>query len=274
MSTHPPKVALVTGGASGIGLSIVRRFARDGAAVGIVDFDSIALAKTVSQLRGEGFSVQGVHADVGVAADVERAIGDVEGALGPIEVLVNNAGGWVIKPYVTATDEDFRRQVATNLFGTHLFMNRVLPSMIERRRGAIVNISSVAALHYTVPHAVYAASKAAVIALTRDVAFEVARFGVRVNSVAPGFIAVDKVVAQLNGDGGHLEDRSDFHPMGWGRPEDIANVVAFLASQEARFVIGTNLPVAGGTDLLVTMASAEVPALLAQAGIPVAEVEC
>jgi NAD(P)-dependent dehydrogenase (short-subunit alcohol dehydrogenase family) len=270
ISAQPNKVALVTGGASGIGLGITRRLARDGAAVGIVDFDPVALEQTVRQFRSDGHGVHGVLANVGVTSDVELAIQEIEGALGPVDVLVNNAGGWVIKPYLMATDEDFHRQMATNVYGTHLFMSRVLPGMIERGHGAIINISSVAALHYTVPHAVYAASKAAVIALTRDVAFEVAPFGVRVNSIAPGLIAVDKVLAQLNGDDDHLDERTDFHPVGWGRPEDIANVVAFLASEEARFVIGTNLPVAGGSDLLVAMASAEVPALLAPARTSVA----
>jgi NAD(P)-dependent dehydrogenase (short-subunit alcohol dehydrogenase family) len=130
-----------------------------------------------------------------VTSDIGRAIQEIEGALGPVDVLVNNAGVWVIKPCIMATDEEFRRQMTTNVYGTHLFMHRVLPGMIERRNGVIISISSVAALHYTVPHAAYAASKAAVIALTRDVAFEIAPFGVCVNAIAPGLIAVDKVLA-------------------------------------------------------------------------------
>jgi NAD(P)-dependent dehydrogenase (short-subunit alcohol dehydrogenase family) len=269
MSAQASKVALVTGGASGIGLAIARRLARDGAAIGIVDVDTVALEQAVRQLRSDGHAAHGALADVGVTSNVERAIQEIEGALGPVDVLVNNAGVWIIKPYVMATDEEFRRQMTTNVYGTHLFMNRVLPGMIERRNGVIINISSVAALHYTVPHAAYAASKAAVIALTRDVAFEVAPFGVRVNAIAPGLIAVDKVLAQLNGDADDLDERNASHPAGWGRPEDIANVAAFLASEEARFLIGTNLLVAGGSDILVGMASADVPALLAPARTPV-----
>jgi NAD(P)-dependent dehydrogenase (short-subunit alcohol dehydrogenase family) len=254
------RVALVTGGAAGLGLSTARRLAEDGAAIAIVDRNEETLAAAAADLQRTFPRVHAVVGDVASEVDVTAAVESTEKALGPIDVLVNNAGISVIKTYVEHTDDDFDRQVAVNLRGTHLFMSRVLPGMIERGRGAIVNISSVAALHYTVPHAGYSASKAAIIALTRDVAFEAARHGVRVNCVAPGLIAVQKTAGAKHyleskdaGAGRSLDERTESRPMGWGRPEDVANTVAFLASDQARFIVGVTIPVAGGTDLWVSM---------------------
>jgi NAD(P)-dependent dehydrogenase (short-subunit alcohol dehydrogenase family) len=254
------KTALITGGASGIGLAVATRFADEGAAVAIVDIDTDALEQAAKQLVGNGASVHTAAGDVSDVADVEAAIASTTETLGPIDILVNNAGVFVLKPYVDHTDGDWRRILDINLDGTHNFLSRVLPGMIERGNGAVINISSVAALHYTVPHAAYAASKAAVIALTRDIGFEVAHHGVRVNCVAPGLIAVEKTVARL--EHGTLEASTDFRPMGWGRPEDIAGVVSFLASDDARFVVGVTIPVSGGTDLLVSMAADDYRALM------------
>jgi NAD(P)-dependent dehydrogenase (short-subunit alcohol dehydrogenase family) len=131
--------------------------------------------------------------------------------------------------------------------------------MVERGEGAIVNIASVAAFNFTVAHAAYAASKAAIVALTRDAAFELASQGVRVNCVAPGLIAVPPsstktpIVTLVAG------GPTDTRPMGFGRPSDIANAVAFLLSAEARFIIGTTINVAGGTDLRTSMALPGTP---------------
>src|SRR5260221_3178553 len=114
-----------------------------------------------------------------------------------------------------------------NVLGAHLFLSRILPGMMERQRGSIINISPVAAFHYTVPHAGYAASKAAIAAMTRDIGFEAAHYGVRVNGIAPGLI----MPSPPPGEG--IWDSTDAHPLGRGRPSDIANVVAFLASEQA-----------------------------------------
>ncbi len=261
------QVALVTGGAAGIGLATARRLCQDGAAVAIVDINQEGLARAADELRQGGGRVHAAVADVGQPGEVEAAIHTTTAALGPIDILVNNVGVSILKTYLQHSDDDFQRQVTLNLTGTHYFMSRILPGMVERRRGAVINISSVAALHYTVPHVVYAATKAAVIALSRDVAFEVAPHGVRVNCVAPGLIAVEAVIANLGQSPEALDQPTTFRPMGWGRPDDVAAVVAFLASDEARFVTGVTIPVAGGTDLLVSMASNEVEKLMNEGGV-------
>jgi NAD(P)-dependent dehydrogenase (short-subunit alcohol dehydrogenase family) len=233
----------------------------EGAAVALVDQDAATLEATVAALKERSDKVLAVVANVTSASDVEAAVQATENTFGPVNTLVNNAGIAVLKKYVDHTDDDFDRQVSVNLRGTHLFMSRLIPGMVEREDGAVVNIASVAAMHYTSPHAGYAASKAGVIALTRDVAFEVARQGVRVNCVAPGLIAVPPsatkqpyLQAQTSGTGvTNLETRTSTRPLGYGRPSDIANAVAFLVSDQARFIVGVTLSVCGGTDLQVSM---------------------
>jgi NAD(P)-dependent dehydrogenase (short-subunit alcohol dehydrogenase family) len=254
-------VALVTGAASGLGRAIAERLAREGAAVALVDTDETGLAKVHDEFTGFGAKVCTALCDVSRPDAVEAAVAAAESALGLISVLVNNAGISIQKAYVEHSDEDFDRQIAVNLRGTHLFMSRILPAMVDNGKGAIVNIASVAALHYTVPHAAYAASKAGIIALSRDTAFEVASRGVRVNCVAPGLIAVPRsstkvpsLQTQSAAGGRDLEQSTSTRPLGYGRPSDIAAVVAFLVSDQARFVIGQTISVAGGTDLQVSMA--------------------
>jgi len=253
------QVAVVTGAAAGLGKSIATRLAADGATVALVDLDEAGLKATVEELAATGAKVLAITANVGSADDVERVVKTTEADLGPISLLVNNAGIAVIKPYLQCTDEDFDRQISVNLRGTHLFLSRILPGMVERRRGAVVNISSVAAIHVTAPHAGYAASKAGIIALTQEVAFEVARHGVRVNCVAPGLIAVppsatkQPYLQEQAGSARRVTTPTTTRPLGFGQPEDIANAVAFLLSDQARFIIGQTLKVAGGTDLQISM---------------------
>jgi NAD(P)-dependent dehydrogenase (short-subunit alcohol dehydrogenase family) len=254
-------VALVTGAASGLGRATAERLAREGAAVALVDTDEVGLAKAHEDFTRFGAKVCTALCDVSQPHHVEAAITSAETALGQISVLVNNAGITIQKPYIEHSDEDFDRQMAVNLRGTHLFMSRALPAMVSNGKGAIVNIASVAALHYTVPHAAYAASKAGIIALSRDTAFEVASRGVRVNCVAPGLIAVPRsstkvpsLQTQTAATRRDLEQSTSTRPLGYGRPSDIAAVVAFLVSDQARFVIGQTISVAGGTDLQVSMA--------------------
>jgi 3-oxoacyl-[acyl-carrier protein] reductase len=257
------QVALITGAATGIGLATARQLASEGAAVAIVDFNADALGPAEASLREVSADVLAIHADVGSAAVVDVVAAKVIEGLGSVDILINNAAISIVKMYVDHTDEDFNRQLQVNLMAPHWFASRLLPPMMERRHGAIVNIASVAGLHYTYPHVGYAASKAALIAFTRDVAFEAARFGVRVNCIAPGLIAVEKTKKALKFDA--LDEGTAFRPMGWGRPEDVASVACFLASEEARFVIGTTIPVSGGTTLMVSMTANEAGAAIDEA---------
>jgi NAD(P)-dependent dehydrogenase (short-subunit alcohol dehydrogenase family) len=139
------QVAVVTGAAAGIGKAIAGRLAADGAAVALVDVDEAGLESTASELAATGAKVLALTANVGAAGDVEAAVKATEANLGPISLLVNNAGIAVIKPYLECTDEEFDRQLAVNLRGAHLFLSRVLPGMVERQEGAVVNPSELAA---------------------------------------------------------------------------------------------------------------------------------
>jgi NAD(P)-dependent dehydrogenase (short-subunit alcohol dehydrogenase family) len=257
------QVALITGAATGIGLATARQLAGEGAAVAVVDFNADALGQAEASLREVSDRVLAIHADIGTSAVVDDVVGQVTEGLGSVDILINNAAISIVKMYVDHTEEDFDRQLQVNLMAPHRFTTRLLPSMMERRHGAVVNIASVAGLYYTYPHVGYAASKAALIAFTRDVAFEAARFGVRVNCIAPGLIAVEKTKKALRFDS--LDEGTAFRPMGWGRPQDVASVACFLASDEARFVIGATIPVSGGTTLMVSMTANEAGAAIDKA---------
>jgi NAD(P)-dependent dehydrogenase (short-subunit alcohol dehydrogenase family) len=236
------RVAIVTGAAQGIGQGIVKMLLRDGAAVLAFDRDEALLREALAGFEGR---VEPFVGSVTDKAAVEAAVSAAEQRLGPVDFLVNNAGIWVIKPFLEQTDDDFDRILDVNLRGTWLFMKAVAPRMVERGRGVIVNLSSMAAFTYTVPTGVYGASKAGVAALTRDVAFELASHGVRVNAIAPGNIG--------NPRRSNRRAPSAGLPLGSGGPEDIAAAVRFLISDESRYVIGQTISVAGGAELSVSI---------------------
>jgi 3-oxoacyl-[acyl-carrier protein] reductase len=170
---------------------------------------------------------------------------------GKVDILVNNAGVVVVKPIADQTEADWDKVLDVNLKGVFLCCHRVVREMVKQKGGAIVNIASIAAFHYTVPHVPYAASKAGVVAITRDLAYEVARYGVRVNAIAPGPIETPMMGSALT------QQQKDAYaksiPLNrLGQPQDIGNAAVFLASDEASFITGATLPVSGGTDLRVT----------------------
>jgi NAD(P)-dependent dehydrogenase (short-subunit alcohol dehydrogenase family) len=239
------KTAIITGAGRGIGHAIARLLARKGASVLLVDNNRELGEQAARELGGEtGSRVEPFAADVTIREDVAAAVEHATSTLGPVDILVNNAGVWYVKSFLETSDDEFDRTLAVSLRGSWLFMKAVAPGMVQRRRGAIVNIVSVAAFTFTVSHAPYAAAKAGLAALTRDVAFELAPHGVRVNAVAPGTIFNPARGAEPGPATAGL-------PMGHGTGDDIAGAVGYLVSDAARYVTGITIPVAGGGNLSV-----------------------
>jgi 3-oxoacyl-[acyl-carrier protein] reductase len=243
------RVAIVTGSGQGIGRGIALCLARAGAHVVIAEQAAERIAAVAAAVEDLGVKTLGLTIDVSRSEDVRRMVQETIQRFGKIDILVNDAGRVLVKPMVEQSEADWDRIVDTNLKGVFLCCRYVVPEMIARKRGVIVNIASIAAFHVTVPHVPYAASKAGVVALTRDLAYEVARYGIRVNAIAPGPIETPMSQAVST------EQRQGIIrtvPLGRiGQPEDIGQAAAFLASDAASFITGVTLPVAGGSDLKV-----------------------
>jgi 3-oxoacyl-[acyl-carrier protein] reductase len=243
------RVAIVTGSGQGIGRGVALCLARAGANIVIAEESAERIAPVAAALEDLGVEALGIPTDVSRSDDLERLVQQTVERFGKIDILVNNAGRVVVKPMVEQSEADWHRVVDVNLKGVFLCCRYVVPQMIARKRGAIVNIASIAAFHVTVPHVPYAASKAGVVALTRDLAYEVARYGIRVNAIAPGPIETPMSQA-VSTEQRQAITRSV--PLGrMGQPEDIGQAAVFLASEAASFITGATLPVSGGSDLKV-----------------------
>ena len=238
------KVALVTGSSRGIGRAIAAQLAREGYVVGVNYYERRDKAdELVSQLTQEGCRALAVQADVSKRGEVDAMVKTVEDAFGPISVLINNAGVAGQALFQDVTDELWDRYFAVNLNGARNTIQAVLPQMLHEKSGVIVNISSIWGQHGASCEVTYSCTKHALIGLTRSLALELAPSGIRVNCVAPGVIDTD-MARELGGE--VLDDLVEQTPLGrLGTPQDIANAVAFLASDKASFITGQVLTVDG-----------------------------
>lgn len=239
------KSALITGSSRGIGRAVARELAHQGWAVGINYLTRRDKAQElVEELTGEGCQAAAFQADVADGAAVEEMVRQLTQTFGPVELVVNNAGVAGQSLFQDISDEMWNRYLAVNLGGARNTIKAVLPHMISEKRGCIVNISSIWGQRGASCEVAYACTKAAIIALTRSLAMELAPSGIRVNCVAPGVINTDMV--QVLGQD-TLDDLARETPLGrLGTPEDIAAAAAFLASERAGFITGQVLTVDGG----------------------------
>jgi len=239
------KVALITGGAGGIGACAARRLAEEGAELLLTDADAEGAHRAAQEL-GEHAASRG-H-DVTSEADWEAVTGWALGLHGRVDVLVNNAGVFLAAPLTETSLQDFRRVIDVNLTGVFLGMRALAPTMSTQRAGSIINVSSVAGLMGSPYLAAYAASKWAVRGITKVVAKELAGFGIRVNSVHPGQIDTDMNASQRAATPELVDKLIRTIPLRRiGTPEEVAHVVAYLASDESIYMTGSELVIDGGS---------------------------
>jgi 3-oxoacyl-[acyl-carrier protein] reductase len=248
MSALAGRVALVTGSSRGIGAAIARRFAREGASVAVHGRDAVALAAVHAEIAQSGARVVRVAGDVTRLEEVERMRDEIERALGPVDLLVTNAGGSFTPPgaFEDIPVEGWRASIDGNLTATFLTIRAFLPRMKERRSGNVITLSSAAARR---PHpqspVPYAAAKAGIQMLTQHLAAQVGAHGIRVNCIAPETILTERNDERIPD--ALKRSLAEAHPLGrLGTPEDVAETALFLASDASAWITGLIVDVAGG----------------------------
>ena len=241
------KVAIVTGGGSGIGEAISKRFAREGARVLVADIDEVAATRVAKEIQESGSQATAATVDVAHKDQIRKVVRDVLASWGRIDILVNNAGVGGEKWFAEGDESMWDRIIAINMKGTILFTHAVLPTMIEQKYGKIINIASAAGKVGQGRGVVYSATKAAVDVLAKALAREVARYSINVNSICPGptntpLFAQDPELGNKIAQGIPLKRIA--------KPEEIASAALFLASGESDFVTGHSLLVDGGITML------------------------
>jgi 3-oxoacyl-[acyl-carrier protein] reductase len=238
------RVVLITGGGRGIGAETARQFAAEGATVVVCDRDVDAAEQVVARIREGGGQADAHAMDVTDRAGVDAVVAQVLSRHGRVDVLVNNAGITMDATLVKMTAEQFDRVIDVNLKGVFNVTQAIVPAMVAAGKGAIVNASSVVGLHGNFGQTNYAATKAGVIAMTKTWSRELARKGITVNAVAPGFIQTEMTAAMPEK---VLTMMAEKTPLGrLGQPADIARAYMFLASPDAAFITGHTLSVDGG----------------------------
>ncbi len=245
------KVCVITGAGSGIGRASALLFAREGACVVVADVDRAGADETVKQIRAGGGQANAITADVADPTDARRLADDTAKAEGRIDVLFNNAGISGVGTAHETSIELWDKVMSVNVRGVFLVSKFVVPYMIEKKKGSIINMSSTIAEIGLAQRASYAASKGAILALTRAMQVDYAPFGIRVNALLPGTIHTPFVEKYLresyaNREEGLNQIRKRQLTSELGQPEDVASAALFLASDESSFVMGTGLFVDGG----------------------------
>lgn len=238
------KVAIITGGANGIGKAAAEVFLSEGAKVVIADYDVESGKQVESQFLEQGFDVTFLQVNVADLASVKTMVKQVLSKYSKIDILINNAGITRDAMLVKMTEEDFNRVLDVNLKGVFNCTQAVVPYMIEKGYGKIINTSSVSGVYGNVGQTNYAATKAAVVGMTKTWAKEFGRKGINVNAVAPGFTRTNMVEKMPEKVLNHMESIVSLQRL--GEPKDIANAYLFLASDESSYITGHVLHVDGG----------------------------
>jgi 2-hydroxycyclohexanecarboxyl-CoA dehydrogenase len=244
------RVVIVTGGGGGIGGATCRRFGEAGARVAVFDINAESAAQTAADITKAGGVAQAFRCDITDYAEVQSAVGAAVAALGPIDILVNNAGWDVFRLFKDTTPDQWQKLIAINLVGAFNMHHVVLPGMLERRRGRIVNIASDAARVGSSGEAVYAACKSGLVGFSKTIAREHARHGISVNAVCPGATNTALFADYKQGAGNPEKLEEAFRratPMGRiGEPDDLPGAILFFASDDAAYITGQVLSVSGG----------------------------
>jgi 2-hydroxycyclohexanecarboxyl-CoA dehydrogenase len=237
------RTVVVTGASRGIGRSVAQRFADEGARVALVSRSEKGLLETAARIDKAKGSCLAIPTDITEPDAAVACVGKIEKELGPVDILVNNAGVFLWKPFLKITPEEWNIVISTNLTGAANFCRAVLPGMVERRRGRIVNVASIHGMRGDANLAAHSAAKFGLVGLTQSLAREFREHNIAINAVCPG--TVENKLDETEGQ----DRRSPLAEKLW--PRDVAKAVLFLASDDAAAITGTTLEVLGGTHLTI-----------------------